>query len=218
MSAQSDRALVASKIQGSSDAPLGPGDAAWDEALEATFTLEPTPLESQPSAYVQASWTGKERGDVGSLAARALIGDGVLMLRLEWSVADASPAITDYDVYADACGVLFPTNGEAQLTTMGSLSTPVTAWYWRAGSEDAKVLTAKGLGTTRPTVEHGLKVRAEFSANTWSVVFSHPPEIAGFNLGQADFTPVGFAVWAGAAGERAGLKSHTPDWQELRIA
>jgi len=214
----SNQNLIAARVQHKSDSPLGPGDAAWQGADDVTFSLEPTPPESQPSAYVQASWAGKEHGDVRSLATRALISESLLMLHLEWSVADASPAITDYNVYADACGVLFPTNGEAQLATMGNPEAPVTAWYWRAGSEDPSVLTATGRGTTRPTGGHSLQVSAELTGNTWRVVFAHPLGTGGVNLAQGDSTLVGFAVWSGAAGERAGLKSHTPDWQELRIA
>ena len=205
--------LISSRYQPSSDSPPGPGDPAWQEAVETTFSLEPTPVDGQPSAYVQASWSGKERGDVESLAARALISDSHLILRLEWEVAEASPAITDYDVYADACGVLFPTNEKAELATMGSDDAPVTAWFWRAGSEDPSVLNATGLGTTRPAAEQNLRVVAELNGNTWSVVFDHP-----LGTDRGDSIPIGFAVWSGAADERAGLKSHTPDWQELRIA
>ena len=95
---------------------------------------------------------------------------------------------------------------------MGSDKAPVTAWYWRAGSEDPSVLNATGLGTTRPAIDQNLHVSAELNGNTWAVVFAHP-----LGSDQGDSIPIGFAVWTGAAGERAGLKSHTPNWQVLQI-
>jgi len=33
----------------------------------------------------------------------------------------------------------------------------------------------------------------------------------------ASATKIGVAVWSGSAGERAGLKSHTPSWHDLKV-
>ncbi len=212
-----ETALVASKIGGRTGAPLSPSDREWTSASETHVELVPTPVDRQPSAYVQASWSQRERSGVDSLSARALVSDDHLMLRLEWSVAEASPAISDYNVFADACGVLFPSNTTANLGTMGSQDVPVTAWYWRAGQGSPVVLTARGLGTTQPNGEHGLKAVAERAGNTWSLVLFHPTGGDRNGPASGDASEIGFAVWSGAEGERAGLKFHTPDWLQFRV-
>jgi hypothetical protein len=44
------------KLQVPVEALLAPGADEWDRAEEAVVPLEPTPIDRQPSAYVQVAW------------------------------------------------------------------------------------------------------------------------------------------------------------------
>jgi hypothetical protein len=50
------------------------------------------------------------------------------------------------------------------------------------------------------------------------VHFSRPLAGDGVPLQRGETVPLGVAVWQGALGERAGIKSHTPEWLGLRLA
>jgi DMSO reductase family type II enzyme heme b subunit len=126
----------------SADAP------AWERAKEVVVAVEPTPLDRQPSAYVQASWRDRPRSAVGQVHVRAAAGSDGLALRLDWTAARPVRRIDDVNAYPDACAVLFPADGrEADFGTMGSPEHPVRGWHWRAGSDPPFVVTATGIGT-----------------------------------------------------------------------
>lgn len=199
--------VTASKTAKAVSDLLSPRAAAWKDAAEVTLPLQPTPLDVQPSAYVQKAWAGRERGNVPTVAVKALAAGDQLVLRLQWAAADPRHTINDNDVFADACAVLFPSNGkDAELSTMGSPAKPVTAWYWRAGAATPYVATATGLGTVSRETKHSLQASGEWQNGTWQVVLAGPAKSAR----------IGVAVWSGAASERAGLKSHTPTWHDIK--
>ncbi|MCL4230764.1 MAG: hypothetical protein KJ053_04200 [Dehalococcoidia bacterium] len=201
-------AVTASKTSGTVEDLLSPRAAAWKNAAEVKLPLQPTPLDAQPSAYVQKAWANRERGNVPSVAVRALSVGDQLVLRLEWAAPDPRRLINDNDVYADACAVIFPSNGkDAELSTMGSPERPVTTWYWRAGAPGPFLATATGLGTVSRAAKHGLQATGEWQAGFWNVVIAGPAKSAR----------IGVAVWSGVSGERAGLKSHTPAWHDLKV-
>ena len=205
MTAQS---VTAKKSAGTIQELLSPRAAAWKDAPEVLLPLQPTPLEAQPSAYVQKAWAGRSRGAIPSVSVKALAAGGQLALRLEWAAADPRHTINDNDVFADACAVLFPADGkDAEIATMGSADRPVTAWYWRAGAGAPNLATAKGLGTVSREAKHSLKATGEWQSGSWQVVLAGP----------ASSAKIGVAVWSGASGERAGLKSHTPSWHDLKV-
>lgn len=198
---------------------LAPGGAAWRGIAETSVPLAPTPLAAQPSAYVQAARAGRPHGGVGTLAVAAAVADGALYLRLRWACPNPRPAITDNNVFADACAVMFPLDGlTAELATMGSPTAPVQAWHWRAGTAQPFVLTAEGLGTTTRLAHHPVTVAAEWARDAWSVVFRRALDGQGVPLWSGKTVPAAFAVWQGANEERAGLASHTPAWTELQIS
>lgn len=210
---------LAAKAKANSCDLLAPSHAEWASAEETLLPLEPTPLERQPSAYVQKSWESRPHVATSSIRLRALLTDDSLVLRLAWVAEQPVEAITDNNVYADACGVLFPLDGEnAELSSMGSEASPVQSWYWRAGLSAPFVVTAKGLGTVTRERESALVANAEWRDGEWSVVFARPLDVDGVPLVRGAEVPVGLAVWSGEAGERAGLKSHTPVWHRLTIA
>ncbi len=193
-------------VSGAAQRLLAPSAAGWERVAETRLHLTPTPLDSQPSAYVRKAWTGRKRGKIGTVAVKATTAGGTLYVRLQWDAPDPRQKITDNDVYADACALLFPADGkEAEISTMGSPEKPVTAWYWRAGAESPFLASATGLGTVTREKRTAIQASGEWLAGQWQVVFA----------GQAPGNRVAVAVWCGAAGERAGIKSHTPSWTDL---
>ncbi|HJP41257.1 MAG TPA: hypothetical protein QGF35_06075 [Dehalococcoidia bacterium] len=191
-------------------------DSGWSEVEEAELALEPTPLEKIPSAYVQRSWASRNHGFVKSVnMAAAVVGDD-LLVRLRWRAPDPKMNITDINVYPDACALLFPLDSkDADLGTMGSRQQPACGWHWRAGADSAFVITAQGLGSVARVADQGLEASAAWAGDEWHVLFrrpisdSHPAITAGASV------PVGVAVWTGTLEERAGLKSHSPQWHKL---
>jgi DMSO reductase family type II enzyme heme b subunit len=197
---------------------LAPDAGEWDRAAEAVVRVEPTPLERLPSAYVQVSWRDRPRAAIGEVRIRAAAGGAGLAVRLEWGAPRPSRRISDVNVYPDACALLFPADGgEAAFETMGSPKHPVGGWHWRAGTDLPFVVTATGLGTVERAKEHPVQVRSRWSEGRWQVVLSGPLGSEGIPLRKGSALPVAFAVWSGAARERAGLKSYSPQRCELRL-
>lgn len=210
--------IEALRVRAAFETLLAPDARQWERATEAVIALQPTPVEQQPSAYVRAAWRNRPRGDVRELRLRALATAGSLFLRLQWSAPRPSRAINDSNVYADACAALFPANGaDAEIATMGSPQRPVVAWHWRAGADAAFSVTATGLGTVERETGHQLQARGRWAEGTWRVVLGHPLDSARVPLAHDAPVPLSFAVWSGVARERAGLKSHSPVWHQLRI-
>ena len=218
MTAPAAERIVAVQTSGGLPGSFGPRGAGWEAAQEVEVPLAPTPLEAQPSAYVREAWAARKHGATPSVRAAAAVCDGVAHVRLRWAALNPRPAITDNNVFADACAVMFPLDGRAAvLATMGDPARPVEAWHWRAGTADAFVLRGTGLGTTtRQALPHGVSVEAAWNAGEWAVVFSRGVEADGVPLA-AGRVPVAFAVWQGAVEERAGLASHTPEWLTLQL-
>lgn len=210
--------LAARKVRAGLDSIVAPDAPEWEKAGEISIPLEPTPLDAQPSAYVRTSWKTKRRGDIREVRARALVSGSALAVRLDWAAPRPVRRIDDWNVYADGCAVLFPANGrKAELTTMGSPKAPVNGWFWRAGTDTPFSITAKGLGTVDRADEHEVIARAQHEDGRWQVVLARPLKADGVPLAAEAVVPVGFAVWCGSARERAGLKSHSPRWHELRL-
>jgi len=189
----------------------------WGRAAEAVVPVGPTPLDRQPSAYVQVAWRDRPRSGIGEVRVRAAAVSGGVAVRLEWAVLRPSRLISDVNVYPDACAVLFPADGrEAEFGTMGSASHPVQGWHWRAGTDLPFAVRATGIGTVERAKEHPVQGRARWSEGCWQVVLAGPLGDGGMPLRKDRALPVAFAVWSGAARERAGLKSYSPQPCELR--
>lgn len=192
--------------------------APWDDVERTSVSLEPTPLENQPSAYVQVSWQDKQRGNITQIDVRALCTSSHLALQLGWDQPEPIHTIGDYNAFADACAVLFPDNGkEAQLTTMGSDDLPVAGWYWRAGAAEAFEITAHGIGTVERSKQHQVRCAARWSEGRWQVVLMRDLDLVHPHLRGVFEVPVAFAVWCGVMAERAGLKSISPAFCRLRM-
>jgi len=206
------------KVETELEKMLAPDAAEWGRAGEAVVEVEPTPLDRLPSAYVQASWRDRPRGGIGEVQVRAASGGGGVAVRLDWTALRPSRLISDVNVYPDACAMLFPADGrEAEFGTMGSAKHPVQGWHWRAGTDLPFVVTATGIGTVERAVEHPVRVRARWVEGRWQVVLAGPLGSGGIPLRKGSALPVAFAVWSGAARERAGLKSVSKQPCALRL-
>ena len=210
--------IQVSKLEASLEKLLAPDAGEWGGVEEAVVPIEPTPLERLPSAYVQVSWRDRPRGAIGEVRVRAASGTGGLAVRLDWAALRPSRLISDVNVYPDACAMLFPADGrEAEFDTMGSPKHPVQGWHWRAGTDLPFVVTATGIGTVERAKEHPVQVRARWSEGRWQVVLAGPLGGSGMPLRKGSGLPVAFGVWSGAARERAGLKSYSPQACKLRL-
>jgi len=206
------------KLEAALEKLLAPDAGEWDRAAEAVVPIDPTPLDRLPSAYVQVSWRDRPRAAIGEVRVRAAAGAGGLAVRLEWVALRPSRRISDVNVYPDACAMLFPADGgEAEFDTMGSPKHPVQGWHWRAGTDLPFAVTATGIGTVERAKEHPVQVRSRWSEGRWQVVLGGPLGTDGIPLRKGSAMPVAFAVWSGAARERAGLKSYSPQLCELRF-
>jgi DMSO reductase family type II enzyme heme b subunit len=205
-------------VKASLDALLDPAARDWTKAEAAVVPLEPTPLDRQPSAYVRAAWRDRRRSDLREVRVSSLTGVDAVAVRLEWTVARPHRRISDINVYADACAVLLPMDGSTlEHDTMGSPQHPVQAWHWRAGTDTPFVVTATGIGTTERAAIHDVVGSARWEDGRWTVVLGRPLAADGAPLSRGSRVPMALAVWLGAVGERAGLKSISPQAHELVI-
>lgn len=206
------------------DAPsaqlLDPAASLWRPAPPERLALQPTPLAAQPSEYVQVSWRGRPHGLITALTVQAAHNGEALFFRLRWEDDTRDDAISDTDRFTDAAAVLFPTRGDAPLTSMGSPQQPVNAWYWRPDLEEPLSVTAQGVGTAVRHREGGILAAAAYGEGGWTVVIGRAFAAGGNGavpLRPGQGTKVAFAVWQGSNQERAGLKAVTMEWQPLEM-
>jgi len=161
---------------------------------------------------------------VRELAVQAAHNGREIFLRLSWQDDTKNTEIKDNDIFPDACGILLPLNGgDPPIDEMGSKDAPVNAWYWRADSKDqGRNVIARGLGTTEYTQKCAVVCKSTWAENSWAVVIARPlavPESKDETVQLAPGTTVkvGFAVWEGSNGERAGVKSFSKEWRELAL-
>ena len=198
---------------------LEPGATQWGPVAAETLTLSPTPILSQPSAYVQSVWKDRPYGAAKELSVQAVHNGEAIFFRLSWADATKDDSIADTDAFADAAAVLFPEKGDAPLTSMGSPDQPVFAWLWRPDLEEPYHVRAQGIGSSQRLPAKGVTSKAEHSAGSWHLVLSRrlSGKGAGLTLAPGAKGKVAFAVWQGSEHERGGLKAATLEWQQLEI-
>jgi DMSO reductase family type II enzyme heme b subunit len=194
--------------------PLAP---AWSAARAAKVALAATPLGLQPTGYVRAAWTGRAYGLAGAVEVACAHDGERLLFRLRWS--DASETFAGPDAFPDAAAVALPVRGDPVLALMGAPEAPLHLLLWQAGREPARSILATGIGSTRPGPDVGAEAHATWKAGAWSVVIARrlaaPADAAPLAAGAQ--TGVGFAVWDGANGERAGIKAFSGNWIPLEL-
>ncbi len=212
--------VTATRISATTERLLDPTADEWRSAPEEPLALSPTPLGSQPSVYILAAWQDRPYGLAPTLKVRAAHNGDALLFRLAWTDDTKDDRLDDTDRFFDAAAVLFPLKDDAALTSMGSTTQPVNAWYWRPDLERPINITATGLGTTVRSPDGFLEAGAQYAGSEWNVVIARPFAVrseAAVSLIPGLKGKVGFAIWQGSNRERGGLKSVTLDWQPLEI-
>ena len=216
--------MQCTKVTATREQLLDPLAADWNNIAGETLTMAATPLANQPSEYIKASRTAEQIGKVKSLMVQSVHNGTDVFFRLSWEDGNQNLAITDTNQFPDGCGVLMPLKGgDPPIDEMGSKDFPVNAWFWRADyTEGPKNTTATGLGTTIFLKESTVQAKGVWGNGAWTVVFVRRlalPEQKEENtqLAPGAAVKVGFAVWEGGNGERAGVKSFSKEWRELTV-
>ena len=212
--------ITARRVEAADSALIDPVGDEWQDAPATSLSLDPTPLISQPSVYVQAKWESSDYGTTGNLSVQALHNNNGIFFRLQWADATEDDDIRDSDQFADAAAVLFPVKEDAPLSSMGSADQPVNAWYWRPDMETPFSVTSMGTGSTRRTADPNLRGSSAYTGDAWAVVIGRALQSAGdgyVQLAAGETAKVAFAVWEGRNDERAGLKAVTLVWQPLEL-
>jgi len=217
------------KLTASREQLLDPVAPAWNSIPGEPLTMAATPLANQPSEYIKASRDEKQIGKVRNLMVQAVHNEQDIFIRLSWEDASENVAITDNNQFPDGCGILMPLNAsDAQhpdppIDEMGSKDAPVNAWFWRADFKDEPRNTiAHGLGTTQFSKKSPIQSKSTWGNGAWAVVFMRPLAVPDqkdemTQLAAGKSVKVGFAVWEGSNGERAGVKSFSKEWRELAL-
>jgi len=137
---------------------------------------------------------------------------GTWRIRLAWECAEAVREIGD-DVgrFVDAAAILAPSTADAPFMTMGAPGKAVDGLLWRADRVELLGVRAEGLGSVeRRAAPDGWRVRPAWRGRRWQLDFTLPgwPDLE-------DQRRLAVAIWQGAEGDRAGLKSVCPGWIEL---
>ena len=94
---------------------------------------------------------------------------------------------------------------------------------WRADLKDQPHNTiAKGLGTTVFSKTCPIQTKSLWGNGAWAVVFTRALAVPDLKDEATQLAPgatvkVGFAVWEGSNGERAGVKSFSKEWRDLTL-
>ncbi|MFQ5667362.1 MAG: ethylbenzene dehydrogenase-related protein [Candidatus Binatia bacterium] len=212
------------KVSASRDRLLDPAAAEWASIPGESLKMTATPLANQPSEYIKASRDERKIGKVRRLMVQAGHNGTDIFFRLSWEDPGKDEAITENDVFPDGCGILMPLNGgDPPIDEMGSKDAPVNAWFWRADFKDVPRNTiAHGLGTTEFSKKCPIQTKSLWGHGAWAVVFVRSLAVPEQKNEATQLTPgtavkIGFAVWEGSNGERAGLKSFSKEWRELQL-
>ncbi len=213
--------MECNKVSTSVEQLLDPFAGAWESVPAEDLEMAGTPLANQPSEYVKASRDENNVGKVHALKVQTVHNGSEIIFRLSWS-DDTDNTAAASNVFPDACGILMPIIGEPPIEEMGSEEAPVNAWFWRANYKDdfAQNTVARGLGTTVFTENSPIRARGSWREDAWAVTFARPlavPALAdeATQLVAGGSVKIGFAVWEGSNGERAGVKSFSKEWREM---
>jgi DMSO reductase family type II enzyme heme b subunit len=212
------------KVSASREQLLDPAAAVWSSIPGESLKMDATPLANQPSEYIKASRDEKQIGKVKNLMVQAAHNGTDIFFRLTWEDESKNVEITDNNMFPDGCGILMPlAGGDPPIDEMGTKDAPVNAWFWRADAEDkAHNTVAKGLGSTQFSKKCPIQAKSLWGQGAWALVFARPLAVPdqkdeATQLAPGSAVKVGFAVWEGSNGERAGVKSFSKEWRELTL-
>jgi len=212
--------MKARKVAADTGDLLDPRNPAWKRAEAVILKMETPPLGNVPSNYFRAMDPTKI-GAVKRIEVRALHNGRALLFRLSWEDKNRDMDADAPGRFRDGAGVLFPFLEHARIQNMGSKNEPVNAWCWQAGVEKPRNVTAAGLGTSKREENSYCLANALWENERWALVIGRPfntpePEL-NVHLEPGMKKKVGFAVWEGSNGERAGAKSFCGNWNEVVI-
>ncbi|MBT4521076.1 MAG: hypothetical protein HOC23_13825 [Halieaceae bacterium] len=200
---------------------MSPGSDLWQSVKRQILHLTGTPLEMQPSPFVQANWKGKSTGMVGDVSIAAVHNGQLLAFHLSWLDANSNPDHGDNSSFPDAAAIALPLHENSYLGTMGAPGAGINAWYWRAGIEGGKQVLLEGPGSSNTIEQEQISTASVWVEGSWSVVIARPMQVpdnsAVLQLAPGMNTAVGVAIWEGGRGERGGIKAYSKDWIELML-
>lgn len=214
--------MQAKKTSAAQQVLLDAGAPQWAGADKAHVAMKPTPIGSQPSDYVRASWKDHPYGKLQTVLVQALHNGQEIAFRLEWDDPEKNDKITG-DTFPDGAALLFPMDGDAPILTMGDKQHAVNAWHWRADLGDVgRNNVARGLGSTVLSEKSHIVCRAVWQSGVWRVVFARPLSVPDQKAEAVQLKPgqdlrFGVAVWQGQNAERAGIKAFSQAWRTVTI-
>ena len=177
------------------------------------LTLIAAPTALQPGGYVPRAYADRVKPSVDSARFEVQAVPEGRRVRLAWSCPEPVRDLTgNVDHFVDAAALAVPATPDAPWITMGAPGKAVEGALWRADRPALLQFRAEGLGTVqRQPAPDSWHVTAEWRAGEWSVQFDVAPWRRLERSAQ-----LAFAIWSGAAGDRAGLKSVSPGWVTLQ--
>ena len=215
--------MNAQKVNLSAKELLNPDAPAWNKVAPEKVHLDPTPVNTIPSKYINETIDPKDVGKINDIQAKALHNGKEICIWLEWADDTKNAGSEATEAFPDGVAMLFPLKGEAPLATMGSESKPVNAWHWRADFKGRpKNVVASGLGTVERTDKSPLVSKSSWKDGKWRVVVSRPIAVPSqaketVQLKAGASTKIGFAAWEGSNLERAGAKAYSTYWRNLAL-
>ncbi len=210
--------MLAKKVSDAS-ALLDPQAKAWDKVDREVVDLVGMPVHLQTSRYVRTVWADKLIGKVRAVSVRAAHDGERVAVRLEWADDTQNTEFADRK-FPDAAAVVFPSNGDAPLVTLGAPDAKVNEWFWRADLEQGENRVAGGLGTDVKADGAAIDSRAAWKDGRWTVVVSRALKAKGADnvkLNPGKPVKVGFSIWEGTNQERGDLRSYSRQWRELTL-
>lgn len=210
--------MLAKKVSDAS-ALLDPQAKAWDKVDREVVDLVGMPVHLQTSRYVRTVWADKLIGKVRAVSVRAAHDGERVAVRLEWADDTQNTEFADRK-FPDAAAVVFPSNGDAPLVTLGAPDAKVNEWFWRADLEQGQNRVAGGLGTDVEADGAAIDSRAAWKDGRWTVVVSRALKAKGADnvkLNPGKPVKVGFSIWEGTNQERGDLRSYSRQWRELTL-
>ena len=90
---------------------------AWSKVTPEKVNLDPTPVDTIPSKYINETVEPNDVGKIQNIEAKALHNGKEIFIRLEWADGTQNTGLDDTKAFPDAVAMLFPLNGEASLST-----------------------------------------------------------------------------------------------------
>jgi len=197
----------------------------WGSAEFIDIKLYPTPVGMIPSDYIKYNYPpgGKKGyGKIQEIRMFALHNGSNFFLKFRWKDVQKDVELRDKG-FSDGVAVIFPLKGSAPVSTMGSEKYPVNGWFWRGDFKDKPVnITAMGVGTVE-TKTSFLFSSSKWDGSHWNVVLGRAFRVdEKFTNENVILSPgadikVAVACWEGNNMERAGCKSYSMGWVNLKV-